>query len=293
MAVDKPEIFAAYIPVIHQGYIEAFDRHPDARIGVFDQSMSTDLLPYLKKDIRALEPTQVEKIIHGLGREAFILSRDMFESSLDSRYTMPSDDLTTAIENRYPSVDISRESIFLRWDRDASTTNVDVAPDREITLPSDHPIMKLIESEKRESSNWWRHIGAVVTAQNGEVMMSAHNTPVPTPHTSWIDGDPRITSKRGEAIERSIDIHAEAMIIANAAKNGMTLDGTEMYVSTFPCPNCAKLIAECGIKTCYFVEGYAMVDGLSILKANDIEIVKIQTPDHNGESDPTLKPYIN
>lgn len=291
MALEKTAIFAGYIPVIHQGYIEAFDRHPDAKIGVFDESI-TSFLSYLRKDIRALKPSLAANVIRGLGREAFVLTRSALEESLHTdTYAMPDDDLTREVERRYPNARIIKEPIFLRWDRDASTTNTEVIPDREITLLSDHPIIRIVEREKSESTNWWRHIGAVVIGGYGEIVSAAHNSPVPTQHSSWIDGDPRITAQRGESIERSIDMHAEAAVIANAARNGEVLYGTDLYVSTFPCPNCAKLIAECGIKSCYFVEGYAMVDGLEILKANDVEIVKINVPDLPPEDNRTLKAY--
>lgn len=290
MAIEKAEIFAGYIPVVHQGYIEAFDRHPGAEIGVFDHSM-TEILPYLRKDIRALDPSMAEKCIRGLGREAFILTKDLFEASADVAFIMPADDLTDEIERLYPDMSITREPIFLRWDRNASVANIEVQPDRVMTLNQNHPLMKIVEHREQKSSNWWRRIGAVITDPKGEVLMSGNNTPVPTEHTSWIEGDPRITTKRGEAIDRSIDIHAEAMLIADAAKSGIILDGTDLYVSTFPCPNCAKLIGQSGIKACYFVEGYAMVDGLSILKASGVEIIKVNVPDQTPPDPRTLKQY--
>jgi len=105
-----------------------------------------------------------------------------------------------------------------------------------------------------------------------------------------IVSDPRITAKKGESIERSIDIHAEARIIADAAKQGVALDGLSMTVNTFPCPNCAKLIALSGIKTCYYIDGYAVVDGYSVLKDFGTEIVKLDVS--LKKDDPkTLKPY--
>ena len=288
---NSESLFAAYIPVIHEGYIEALSRHPDAVVGIFDQSV-TDLVPYLRKDIRALSPEAAETLIQSLGRQTVIVDLEALEQALRTKYViMPSDDLTDAIEEQYPDTKIEREPIFLRWDRNAATSNVDVTTDRTVTLPSDHPVIAEIYHEKSASSNWWRHIGAVCTDMKGSVLLSTHNSPLPTQHSSWIDSDPRITSRRGESIERSIDIHAEAWLIARAAQKGLSLEGTELYVSTFPCPNCAKLIANCGVKACYFVEGYAMLDGFDILKSADIEIVKIEVPDEAAEDPRTLKPY--
>ena len=291
MAIKDSEIFAGYIPVVHQGYIEAFDRNPDLPIGVFDQTM-IEMLPYLRKDIRALDPVMAEKCIRGLGREAFILTKDMFEDDHDAHYIMPADDLTDEIEQRYPHITIRREPVFLRWDRTASITNVDVLPDREISMDLTHPIVRTLEAHEGKSSNWWRHIGAVITDTNGEVLLAAHNSPVPTEHTSWIESDPRITASRGDAIDRTLDIHAEAALIAEAARTGSNLHGTELYVSTFPCPNCAKLIAYSGVRSCYFMEGYAMVDGQSILKSAGVEIVKVNIPDQTPPDPRISKPYV-
>jgi len=51
-------------------------------------------------------------------------------------------------------------------------------------------------------------------------------------------------------------IHAEANAILQAAKNGVSLDGGELYTTASPCWNCFKLIANAGIKTIYFGEFY-------------------------------------
>ncbi len=260
-------------------------------VGIFDQSV-TDLLPYLRKDIRALSPELAERSVRGLGREAFILTRAALESNLDVAYVMPDDDMTDEIERRYANLAITREPVFLRWDRKASTASMDVTPDREIAMDADHPFVKIVEQEKRQSANWWRRIGAVAVNANGDIIASAHNNPVPTAFSSWIDSDPRITASRGESIERSIDIHAESALIAEAAKTGISLDGAELYVSTFPCPNCAKLIAQSSIKACYFMEGYAMVDGLAVLKAADVEIIKVTVDDAAPEDPRALRPYV-
>jgi dCMP deaminase len=44
-------------------------------------------------------------------------------------------------------------------------------------------------------------------------------------------------------------VHAEANAILNATT---TLDNAKIYVSLFPCNECAKLIIQSGIKTVYY-----------------------------------------
>lgn len=269
------ELFAGYIPVIHAGYIEAFNRHPDAEIGVFDTDILSTI-PYLHKDIRALKPADAEKAITGLGRDAIVLGKTALENLLRSqRVVMPDDDITEVILDQYPGADIQKESIFLRWDRNNSTDISSVKPDRTISLDDTDPLIRILSAEAAKSSNWWRHVGAVIVDSNN-ILMSGHNSSLPTEHTSWIEGDPRITTKKGESIERSIDIHAEALLIAEASKNSINLTEKSIVVSTFPCPNCAKLIALSGIKACYYIDGYSMLDGYSVLKDFGVEVIKVE-----------------
>jgi dCMP deaminase len=50
--------------------------------------------------------------------------------------------------------------------------------------------------------------------------------------------------------------HAEANAIVQSAKNGVSINNSEIYVTASPCYNCFKLIANSGIKTIYYDEFY-------------------------------------
>ncbi|QHB48368.1 dCMP deaminase [Acinetobacter phage vB_AbaM_Kimel] len=52
------------------------------------------------------------------------------------------------------------------------------------------------------------------------------------------------------------EIHAELNAILYAAKNGTSIDGATMYVTLSPCPDCAKAIANSGIKQLVYSETY-------------------------------------
>lgn len=51
-------------------------------------------------------------------------------------------------------------------------------------------------------------------------------------------------------------VHAEANAIVAAARNGVRLDGADIYVTASPCFNCFKLIANAGIRRIAFLEFY-------------------------------------
>ena len=48
-----------------------------------------------------------------------------------------------------------------------------------------------------------------------------------------------------------------------------------LYLTTFTCPVCAKLVSETGIKAVYFADGYSMVEGLRVLEEAGVEVVKV------------------
>src|SRR5208283_1625926 len=51
-------------------------------------------------------------------------------------------------------------------------------------------------------------------------------------------------------------IHAEANAIIQAAKNGVRVEGADIYVTASPCWNCFKMVANAGIKNIYYGEFY-------------------------------------
>jgi dCMP deaminase len=51
-------------------------------------------------------------------------------------------------------------------------------------------------------------------------------------------------------------VHAEANALVQAARNGVRLEGAEIYVTASPCFNCFKLIANAGVRKVYYGEFY-------------------------------------
>ena len=89
--------------------------------------------------------------------------------------------------------------------------------------------------------------------------------------------DPRTLRLLAIAMEQLGDVcGAEAQLVAAAAKQGISLEGASMYVTTFPCPPCAKLVAYSGIKKLYYADGYGVLDGERVLKSQGVEIVFVK-----------------
>jgi dCMP deaminase len=51
-------------------------------------------------------------------------------------------------------------------------------------------------------------------------------------------------------------IHAESNAVIQAARNGVRLEGADIYVTASPCWNCFKMVTNAGIKNIYYGEFY-------------------------------------
>ena len=77
--------------------------------------------------------------------------------------------------------------------------------------------------------------------------------------------------KRHREFSRINEVHAEQNSIAYAAKHGIELFGSSLYVTLSPCRDCAKLIVAAGIKkVIYSKTYYREQEGLQILTDNGI-----------------------
>ena len=65
-------------------------------------------------------------------------------------------------------------------------------------------------------------------------------------------------------------IHAEANAIVQAARHGIRIENSEIYVTASPCYDCFKMIANAGINKIYFGEFYR--DGRIIELAEKLDI---------------------
>jgi deoxycytidylate deaminase len=67
-----------------------------------------------------------------------------------------------------------------------------------------------------------------------------------------VDGMPGIK----DAIEYSRSIHAEMAVLMAAARGGISTKQSTMYVTVFPCHNCARHLVAAGVSAVYYIEPY-------------------------------------
>jgi len=70
-------------------------------------------------------------------------------------------------------------------------------------------------------------------------------------------------------------MHAESNAIMKVAKSTMNCDGAELYTTTCPCFDCAKLIIQAGISKVYYSEDYRDMSGVELLKKANIDVEEV------------------
>ena len=89
------------------------------------------------------------------------------------------------------------------------------------------------------------HVGSTIVKNNRLISMG---------YNGFIPGAPHI-SRIEDNHEQSI-IHSEINAITDCAKRGVSLEGAKIYITHYPCPNCFRSIAACGIKEIYYHNDY-------------------------------------
>ncbi len=272
------KVLIIYVPALHKGYVELFEKYSDAQIYILDLGVVRDI-PRMERDIRALEANYVIKAFEGMGFSNIKVLRknNLSEIKGYNDIIMPEEDVSREFAKKYlQGKDIKFIDNFLRWDKDNAKKKNVVTADEEISEDEfDKKMMGEAFQEAGKSPDWWRQIGAVIV-KDGKVLMSGFNRPLPFDQIHNILGDPRSNFDYGESHELCKFIHAEAALIANAAKNGVKINGASIYVTTFPCPSCAKSIAVSGIKKVYYSEGYSLLDAEDVLRSFKIEIIRVK-----------------
>ncbi len=116
-----------------------------------------------------------------------------------------------------------------------------------------------------------KHVGAVIVRDK---------TILSTGYNGSIRGMPHC-DEAGHQMENDhcvATIHAEANAIIQAAKNGVNINGGEMYTTASPCWNCFKLSANSGIRRIYYGEFYRDQRSLEVAGRLGIELVDLRDP---------------
>lgn len=120
-----------------------------------------------------------------------------------------------------------------------------------------------------------RHVGAVAV-RDGSIIITGFNRSIGDycRHNTCLRKMLDVPS--GERHELCRAVHAEQMIITEAARCGISLIDCDLLITCSPCSICAKLIASSGIRSVYYSEGYPDTLAMDILRTADVKLIKVE-----------------
>ena len=281
------KIAIAYIPVLHKGYFDFLSELTEQ--GVQELYLIGDAileaheeLDYInRKDrLRAVPLETVKKALSATTSLTVLeLTPECIEEiqNKDVEIVTPREDIGEVVVGAYfEDKNVEYKNVFVR--RNNHMLRDEKMPDTHKVVSMDEFTTKLwadVLKEADKSADWYRQVGAALV-KDGEVIYVTHNEHMPEEQQPNIEGDARTLFKRGIRLDYSTAAHAEVVAIGAAAKHGIVTDGAELYMTDFPCPYCARLIAKAGIKKVYFLRGYAVLEGDEFLKGENVEVVRVQ-----------------
>ena len=109
------------------------------------------------------------------------------------------------------------------------------------------------------------HVGCVLV-KNNRIISAGYNGFLPgAPHESIIVNNHEIAT-----------VHAEQNAISDCASRGVSVKDATVYITHFPCINCAKILAASGIKEIVYLNNYKNDNNVLTLLGNvNINVKKI------------------
>ena len=265
------------IPVVHKGFLDFLNKNKKniSEVFIMDQKF-VEKMSDLQAEISSIEYKDCKKLLNSLGTKKTSLIKEKDIKKFDGKTVMMiNDQVSRTIKERFfNNTNVVWKDIFLRWDKD--TVIAEHSINEKISSETTDEIM--IEEAYKEagkSTDWWRRVGAVLV-KDKRIILKAYNRAIPDDYTPYQVGNIRDYVKAGKKQELSPTIHAEQIIITEAAKKGISLENTELYITHFPCPVCAKLILFSGIKKCCFVEGASNLNGEKMLKSAGVDLLAVK-----------------
>jgi dCMP deaminase len=115
-----------------------------------------------------------------------------------------------------------------------------------------------------------KHVGAVIVRDR---------TILSTGYNGSVIGMPHCDDEGHDLVNNHCvrTVHSEQNAICQAAKNGVAVDGADMYINTFPCWQCFKIMANSGIRRVYYLDAYRTDE--RVLKAAEktgVELIQVK-----------------
>jgi dCMP deaminase len=136
--------------------------------------------------------------------------------------------------------------------------------------------MDIAELVAKRSTCLRRSVGAVVVKDKRVLSTGYNGAPMKVSHcrvTGCMREQMKIPS--GERHELCRGIHAEQNAIIQAAYHGVSIKKADLYCTNLPCSICAKMIINAGIRTIYYLSGYADAMSEEMLTEAGVDVLPL------------------
>lgn len=170
-------------------------------------------------------------------------------------------------------------------------TQPDLRPVKAARPSWDAYFLEIAEKVSTRATCDRKHVGAIIVRDRAILATGYNGSVRELPHCDDIGhdlvesdiaavkkpGDDPLARPKVEIVVNCVrTVHAETNAVAQAARNGVRIDGAKIYVNTYPCWPCFKLLANAGIIEVIYsgdyrndprVEAAARATGIKIRKA--------------------------
>lgn len=148
-------------------------------------------------------------------------------------------------------------------------------------LEWDRYFLKICRVVAERSTCTRARVGAVVVRDRLILTTGYNGSPAGHPHCTEVGClVVKSLNPEGQEEENCIrTIHAEINAIAQAAKNGVTIKGADIYITHSPCMHCLKVLLNVGIQRICYEKEYKLERAAWLLEPRPVEMVRVALED--------------
>lgn len=143
---------------------------------------------------------------------------------------------------------------------------------------SNKTFMQIAYDIANESKAIKRKVGAIIVKDNNIIAVGYNGTPSGFDNKceeEYCKGVAGAGNYKNHLITGPEVLHAESNAIAKCARSVNSSEGADLYTTTCPCLECAKMIIQAGIKNVFYAEEYKSQEGLNLLVKAGIQVTQI------------------
>ena len=155
-------------------------------------------------------------------------------------------------------------------------------------MKHDSLYMKMAENMSEISHGKRLKVGAILVTNNGVVLTGCNGLPkqlgnelehveYPASHIPYTQHEYPLVSEKGfvyRLVTKPNVIHAELNCILKAAREGVSVIDSTIYITTAPCLVCATMLLAAGVKRVVYKDEYRDMSGVDMLQDVGVECVQ-------------------